>query len=156
MVKEALEDYGRYKQDKASNNRLVWKYENKNWTQVKCWTLIPGDIIKVEKDEEFSADTLIIKSTNDSGYSYIETKSLDGETNLKERASLEIFKNITEGDYVNMQGTIECDKPNENLNNWNGKILSQDFNEPIYCKMNNMILKGCVLKNTKYVCGIVV
>ena len=51
MVKEAIEDYGRYKQDKASNSRLVWKYENKNWNQVKCWTLIPGDLIKVEKDE---------------------------------------------------------------------------------------------------------
>ena len=34
--------------------------------------------------------------------------------------------------------------------------MSHDFNEPVYCKMNNMILKGCVLKNTRYVCGIVV
>ena len=164
MVKEALEDYGRYKQDQACNNRLVWKYEDGKWTYVKCWTLLPGDIIKIEKDEEFSADTLIIKTSNENGYGYIETKSLDGETNLKEKASLEAFRNINEESYYLIQGYIECDRPNENLNQWNGKVITsqQSNNEnstedrAIYCKMNNMILKGCVLKNTDYVCGIVI
>lgn len=163
MVKEALEDYGRYKQDQASNNRLVWKYEDNKWTMVKCWTLLPGDIIKIEKDEEFSADTLIIKTSNENGYGYIETKSLDGETNLKEKASLEVFRNVGEDSYYLLQGMIECDRPNENLNQWNGKIITnqQSNNEgegdnAIYCKMANMILKGCVLKNTDYVCGIVI
>ena len=154
MIKEALEDYGRYRQDKQSNNRLVWKYncdENK-WVEVKCWTLIPGEIIKIIKNEEFSADTLIIKTSNDTGYCYIETKSLDGETNLKEKVAVEYFKNINT--YENLNGFIECDIPNENLNYWNGKMYENE--KLTYCKMNNLILKGCVLKNTDFVIGIIV
>ena len=154
MIKEALEDYGRYRQDKQSNNRLVWKYnyDDNKWIQVKCWTLMPGEIIKVIKNEEFSADTLIIKTSNDSGYCYIETKSLDGETNLKERVAVEYFKNIN--NYENLNGFIECDLPNENLNYWNGKMF--ESKKLTYCKMNNLILKGCVLKNTEFVIGIII
>ena len=39
---------------------------------------------------------MIIKSSNGSGYCYIDTKNLDGETNLKEKCALEEFKNIKE------------------------------------------------------------
>ena len=155
MIKEAVEDWGRYNQDKICNNRMVWKRLSGEWRQVKCWTLSPGDVIKVEKDEEFSSDTLIIKSSNDSGYGYIETKSLDGETNLKEKASLEEFRNIQEIDYEKIKGSIECEKPNENLSAWNGCIILYE-SAPIFCKFANIILKGCVLKNTQYVCGIVI
>jgi magnesium-transporting ATPase (P-type) len=184
MVKEAIEDYGRYLQDKATNNRLVWKYDKSGWVKTKCWTLLPGDIIKVEKDEEFSADTLVIKSSNEHGYGFIETKSLDGETNLKEKAALEAFRHVNENEYMNIQGYVECERPNENLSQWNGKLVpSQGFinkrnnnnnhihhngdneedemgeddeDNAMYCKMNHLILKGCVLKNTAYVCGIVI
>ena len=188
MVKEAIEDYGRYLQDKATNNRLVWKYDKNGWIKTKCWTLLPGDIIKVEKDEEFSADTLVIKSSNEHGYGFIETKSLDGETNLKEKAALEAFRHVSENEYINLQGYVECERPNENLSQWNGKLVpSQGFinkrggnhhmhgsnnqnnvdneedeigeddeDNAMYCKMNHLILKGCVLKNTAYVCGIVI
>ena len=108
-------------------------------------------------------NTVIIKTSNENGYGYIETKSLDGETNLKEKASLEAFRNISEDSYYLLQGVIECDRPNENLNQWNGKVITTqqrhhegDGDNAIYCKMANMILKGCVLKNTNYVCGIVI
>jgi phospholipid-transporting ATPase len=179
MIKELVEDWGRYKQDQKSNNRLVWKMTEGVWDQVKCWTLMPGDIVKVEKDEEFSADVLILKSTNDNGYCYIDTKNLDGETNLKEKAALEEFKNSIEYELHKVQGEIECELPNENLSSWKGKVTVTSGlksnnkkqtnieeaanierenlnNNPIYCKISNIILKGCVLKNTDYICGIVV
>jgi phospholipid-transporting ATPase len=155
MIKELIEDLSRYKQDRQSNNRLVWKMTGGIWEQVKCWTLMPGDVIKVEKDDEFSADTLVLKSTNDNGYCYIDTKNLDGESNLKEKASLDEFRNKNEFQLHTVNGKIECEMPNENLSSWKGKIFYEDM-DPVYCKMANLILKGCVLKNTEYICGIVV
>ena len=155
MIKEAFEDYGRYQQDELNNNRLILKYIKDGWKETKCWTLMPGDIIKVLKDEELSADVLLLKTSNDNGYAYIETKSLDGETNLKEKIALQEFRNIYEEDYTDLRGSIICDFPNENLNVWNGKI-KEDDNKDIDCEINNIILKGCVLKNTDYICGIIV
>jgi len=46
-----------------------------------------GDIIKVEKDEYFPADLVLLNSSAPKGICYIETKNLDGETNMKHKAS---------------------------------------------------------------------
>ena len=54
-----------------------------------------------------------------------------------------------------MNGAIICDYPNENLNVWNGQIIEYD-REEIQCDIDNIILKGCFLKNTEYICGIIV
>mgnify|MGYP001570428893 CR=1 FL=1 len=37
------------------------------------------------KDEEFPADLILIKSDKSSGIVFVDTKNLDGETNLKEK-----------------------------------------------------------------------
>ena len=155
MIKEAYEDYRRYEQDEISNNRLILKYVDGTWKETKSWVLVPGDIIKILKNEELSADVLILKTSNANGYAYIETKSLDGETNLKEKIALDEYKDLNEENYSDLNGVIICDYPNENLNMWNGQILEYD-REEVHCDIDNIVLKGCVLKNTEYICGIIV
>ena len=43
----------------------------------------PGQLVKVESEQFIPADMVLLKSANEKGSVYIETKSLDGETNLK-------------------------------------------------------------------------
>jgi phospholipid-transporting ATPase len=42
-----------------------------------------GDIIKVNEDEMIPADIVILHTSDPKGCCYVETKNLDGETNLK-------------------------------------------------------------------------
>ena len=155
MIKEAYEDFRRFQQDEINNNRLILKYIDGSWQKTKSWTMMPGDIIKISKNEEISADILILKTSNNNGYAYIETKSLDGETNLKEKIALEEYRDLTDENYADLNGVIICDYPNENLNVWNGQIIEYE-REEVHCDIDNIVLKGCVLKNTDYICGIIV
>ena len=45
--------------------------------------MYPGEIIKVSNDEYLPCDVLLLSSSDSKGICYVETKNLDGETNLK-------------------------------------------------------------------------
>lgn len=87
--KDALEDYKRHKCDTEENNREVYVYDHssKDWKLVKWSDLQVGQIVKVLKNEYFPADIVLLSSSEKAGICYIETKSLDGETNLKHKLS---------------------------------------------------------------------
>jgi P-type E1-E2 ATPase len=45
--------------------------------------VLPGDIVKVEKDQEIPVDMLVISAPKE--VVFVSTMNLDGETNLKDR-----------------------------------------------------------------------
>ena len=46
-----------------------------------------GMIVKVECNQFFPADLVLLSSSGRKGICYIETKNLDGETNLKQKVA---------------------------------------------------------------------
>jgi P-type E1-E2 ATPase len=53
-----------------------------------------GDVIKVEKLEYFPADVLLVGSSEPKGICYIETKNLDGETNMKQKNAYKVTQDF--------------------------------------------------------------
>lgn len=47
-----------------------------------------GTLVRVQKDTEFPADMLILKSSKDNGVAYVDTLNLDGESSLKQRQAI--------------------------------------------------------------------
>jgi P-type E1-E2 ATPase len=92
MVKDAYEDYKRYLSDDTENmaettfletvkenDKLTpLKWEKKHWKDINC-----GMIVKVVQDEQIPADMIMINTSDPKGQCFVETKNLDGETNLK-------------------------------------------------------------------------
>lgn len=67
--------------------------------------------MKVLQDDYFPADILLLNSSLASGVCYIETKSLDGETNLKHKTSVkEITQFVkTDEEAFKVDGVVECE-----------------------------------------------
>jgi phospholipid-translocating ATPase len=131
-------------------------YQIKKWEDIRV-----GDFIKIEKENDIPADILLLKSSLESGLCFLETMNLDGETNLKERMTPKEILNITTDEITNLQGVLICDHPNENLEKWECNLrFIDDMNNikgsPIICRLKQLLMKGCKLKNTEYVYGVVV
>jgi phospholipid-translocating ATPase len=121
MIKDAYEDYARYKQDEEENSRKVsvtGKTEKLAWRDI-----VVGNVVKVLKNEFFPADMVLLRSSEADGSCFIESKNLDGENNLKtkqvSREVLEAFPN--DGEFV---GTINSEDVNNNIHKYSGNMES--------------------------------
>lgn len=84
-LKDLFEDLKRHKSDNEENHRKTKVLKDGEFKEIIWEQLNVGDIISLNQDEYFPADTLILKSSERKGVCFIETKNLDGETNLKQK-----------------------------------------------------------------------
>ena len=117
-----------------------------------------GDYIKVEQDGFFPADMVVVKSTEDEGVCYVETKNLDGETNLKNKnVPKELwtkFDPAHEG-IAHFDASLNFEGPNNFIYKFDGRIETS-ADQIIPLGNENIVLRGMSLRNTEYVLGIVV
>jgi magnesium-transporting ATPase (P-type) len=90
----AIEDISRHRADTEANSAYTKRYElHTQATEEIMWANINvGDFVKIHSREKIPADIVVIsvaeKTVPAQGLCYVETKSLDGETNLKTRQAL--------------------------------------------------------------------
>jgi phospholipid-translocating ATPase len=126
-----------------------------------------GDFIRLYNDEEIPADVVVLSTSSDDGACYVETKNLDGETNLKVRNALHATRDVRHARHCERaEFLIESEGPHSNLYSYSAVIRWQQHNaknpeaptyemaEPI--SINNLLLRGCQLRNTEWVLGVVV
>ncbi|XP_077244046.1 putative phospholipid-transporting ATPase 9 [Tasmannia lanceolata] len=156
MVKEAIEDWRRREQDIEVNNRKVKVhtsngiFDNIEWKKLRV-----GDIVKVEKDDFFPADLLLLSSSYEDAICYVETMNLDGETNLKLKQALDVTSNLhDESTFQDFKALVKCEDPNANLYTFVG---SMDFEEQQYpLTPQQLLLRDSKLRNTDYIYGAVI
>ena len=87
MVKDAFEDYKRHVSDREENEHLASVYDpdRKEFVNIEWKKIKPGQIVKVDDEGSIPADLILLKSSDPKGGLFIETKNLDGETNLKNK-----------------------------------------------------------------------
>ena len=137
-IKDFYEDWKRKKSDDDENNREVevFDLDQKQFVITKWKDIFVGNIIKIKKDEYFPADCILISSSDRKTHNcFIETKNLDGETNLKIKKSINNFVERCK-DLSTFQGKLVTQMPNEYIYEFDAVF---EFDSEIYKDKNNHI-----------------
>jgi magnesium-transporting ATPase (P-type) len=99
---------------------------------------------------------ILVHSSGEDGFCYVQTKSLDGETNLKlKKAHKDLYHNNgTDANLCKLRGSIECAAPNNEL--YRCDVSVNDRATRTQLDINNTCLRGMILKNTQAVVGIAI
>jgi phospholipid-translocating ATPase len=182
---------------RPTTGELSW--DETYWKDVKV-----GDFVLLKDNETIPADIVVMSTSDDDCLCYVETKNLDGETNLK------IKRGIAETAFIRSTGEcglfgcfIDTEMPTPNLFSFSGSLTipkdymnyvtekferfgiecapvrsnyddpddgsdgdssnsesfeenpSRDFNQ-VPLNMVNLLMRGCVVRNTDWIVGMVV
>lgn len=150
-----------------------------HWERTLWKKLEVGDIVLLREDEQVPADIVALNSSGEDGIVFVETKNLDGETNLKPRRSVKATRALqSEEDIEAARFVIDVEPPHANLYSFSALMkytsgMSDEYAslpvdssafavaqkqhehvEPI--TINELLLRGCAVRNTEWVIGIVV
>ena len=131
------------------------------WERTLWKKLEVGDVVLLRENDQVPADIVVLSTSDPDGVCYLETKNLDGETNLKPRRAVNATSKIlSEGDIERSAFILDSEPPHPNLYVYNGVLRFQDQtsnqlkDEPV--TINEILLRGCSIRNTAWVIGLVV
>ncbi|KAI5961603.1 DRS2 [Candida pseudojiufengensis] len=160
-VKEISEDLKRANADKDLNNTRVLvldpasgDFVSRKWVKVQV-----GDVVKVNNEEPFPADLVLISSSEPEGLCYIETANLDGETNLKIKQSKPETSNLKSStELIRGLSDVEIisEPPNSSLYTYEGNLKNFEHGPDIPLTPEQLLLRGATLRNTQWVNGVVI
>jgi phospholipid-translocating ATPase len=142
-------DYQKHTGGSAKWERTLWK------------KLEVGDIVLLRDNDQVPADIVVLSTSDPDGLCYLETKNLDGETNLKVRKAVRATSSISsEEDLERSSFVLDSEPAHQNLYLYFGVLrykdatTGEDKQEPV--TINEFLLRGCAVRNTSWVIGLVV
>ncbi|CAI2164735.1 15565_t:CDS:2 [Funneliformis geosporum] len=89
-----------------------------------------GDFLLLRNNDAVPADAIILSTSESEGTCFVETKDLDGETNLKPRRSVPDTRKIrSPDDCVKATFYVDSEAPNSNLYSYSAKLIMTEPNE---------------------------
>lgn len=157
--KELVEDYRRKQADTALNTSKAQVLRGSSFAETKWINVAVGDVVRVESEQPFPADLVLLASSEPEGLCYIETANLDGETNLKIKQALpETSTMVSPSELSRLGGRIKSEQPNSSLYTYEATLTMQSGGGEKELPLNpeQLLLRGATLRNTPWVHGVVV
>lgn len=130
--------------------------DSPHWRRTPWEDLKVGDYVKLMEDESVPADLIICSTSDDDNVVFVETKNLDGETNLKSRHAVAPLTSLhSAAACAAATFTVQCDRPESHMHRLNGAVKTTEGTRfPV--DLNMTLLRGTVVRNTRWVIGLVV
>lgn len=142
----------------ADKTAVEWR--EGTWADVKV-----GDIVRVRNREAFPADLLLLHSSS-GPQCWVNTKPLDGETDIKLRVAPPAVTQLF-GDFGaasdppaselrrRLGGQVALEEPNDKVNDVTAELWLAASSSPALLNEESCLLRGCQLRNTDWVLGLV-
>ena len=157
--KELIEDFKRKNSDKFLNYSKARVLRGSSFEHIKWVSVAVGDIVRVESEEPFPADLVLLASSEPEGLCYIETANLDGETNLKIKQAIPETANlVSPSELSRLSGRIRSEQPNNSLYTYEATLTTQagGGEKELPFGPDQLLLRGATLRNTPWIHGVVV
>uniref|UniRef100_A0A0C3SL24 Phospholipid-transporting ATPase n=1 Tax=Guillardia theta (strain CCMP2712) TaxID=905079 RepID=A0A0C3SL24_GUITC len=179
-IKDASEDYRRYKSDIEENSRVteVFNWDRGDFEQVPWKQVAVGSIVRVKTGDDdcppmVPADLSLLCTSSVDGTCFLETANLDGETNLKIREAPEALHKHLVGEPHQVDGhsvdcnlaklktlkvKVNCHIPDALLYDFNARIEWEGQDIPLTggASGGQFMQRSTKLKNTKWCIGLAV
>lgn len=127
-----------------------------HWKRTPWENVAVGDFVKIMDHESIPADILICSTSEEENVAFVETKNLDGETNLKSRNAVPALTYLRSAEDCASSHNVfhvEAERPDTNMFRLNAAVSVGDQTFPVNMQM--VLLRGTVLRNTKWIIGLV-
>lgn len=158
-VKEYVEDYRRRQSDSTLNNSKAQVLKGSSFQESRWIDVAVGDIVRVESEQPFPADLVLLASSEPEGLCYIETANLDGETNLKIKQAIpETADLVSTAELGRLGGKLKSEQPNSSLYTYEATltIAAGGGEKELSLAPDQLLLRGATLRNTPWIHGVVV
>lgn len=176
MAKEGYEDIRRNRLDKEENERFTFVLnkealrsdlkneqntpnspeDSDSWTKTKWQDVKVGDVVRLARNNGAPADIVLLHASGADAVAHIETKSLDGETNLKSKKPAGSILTLcqSEGGVANLDADFVVEDPNLDLYKFDGRVSVEGRTLPL--GLSEVVYRGSTLRNTAFAIGLVV
>lgn len=157
--KEVIEDNRRRSQDAQLNKSKARALRGTTFQDVRWIDIKVGDILRIESEEPFPADVVLLASSEPEGLCYIETANLDGETNLKIKQAIpETAHLVSSAELARLGGRVRSEQPNSSLYTYEATLTMQagGGEKELPLAPDQLLLRGATLRNTPWIHGLVV
>ena len=158
-TKELVEDFKRKNSDKSLNHSRARVLQGSTFQDTRWVNVAVGDIVRVESEEPFPADLVLMASSEPEGLCYIETANLDGETNLKIKQAIpETAHLVSPAELGRLSGRVRSEQPNSSLYTYEATLTMQagGGEKELPLAPDQLLLRGATLRNTLWIHGVVV
>lgn len=155
MIKEAAEDFIRYRRDREANSSLYKVLTpSTQYVYKPSSALRVGDILEVPANTRVPADLVLLYTNNPAGTVFIRTDQLDGETDWKLRLAVPSIQKSLQHSlmYKNLASYpayIETPHSNENIYEFTGTFVHEPSNTKESLGLEHTLWAGTVLATGK-------
>lgn len=128
------------------------RWRKGRWEDVKV-----GDFVKIYDNEPIPADIVICATSEEENVAFVETKNLDGETNLKSRNACPVLTHLRDAKACadpNNPFHVNCERPDHSMYRLAAAVATPNGTYPI--DLGQTLLRGTVLRHTGWVIGLVI
>lgn len=88
-IKDFIEDYKRQQSDRRENEENFEVFKDGKYIKIQAKNITRGSVVKIKRDQQLPCDCVLLYSSDqETQGAFIETRNIDGESNLKSKQAL--------------------------------------------------------------------